>query len=94
MQVSAHFPSRKSDEVNAPTRAKNKDRGHVVWLRRPMKEVVSIVITFQKVNPFKFTLFEVVYIKFCHKKIPLPKGKMSIAPRFEYLNYRFEIEFQ
>ena len=65
-----------------------------------MKEVVSIVITFQKVNPFTFTLFEVVYIyiKFCHKKKPLPKGKMSIAPRLEYLNYRFklwiEIEFQ
>ena len=54
-----------------------------------MKEVVSIVITFQKVNPFKFTLFEVVYIKFCHKKILLPKGKMSIASRLEYLNYRF-----
>ena len=55
-----------------------------------MKVVVSTVITFQKVNPFTFTLFEVVYIKFCHKKIPLPKGKMSIASRLEYLNYRFD----
>ena len=84
--MSAHFPSRKSDEGNAPTRLKNKDRGDVVWLGRPMKVVVSTVITFQKVNPFTFTLFELAYIKFCHKKKPLPKGKMSIAPRSEYLN--------